>query len=223
MVNKVKTPALTKIITIQDKTLAIKTYLRLGKHEITRSWCQLKNLEKLDLSKNKYKGLLPSCLGNMTSLRFIDLSYNRFVGNIAFSPLPKLKSLEYLLDVLMAISGPLKLPSSAKLDMGLLDISNNDMRGEVPTNISAVFPNLIVLNMSRNVFDGCVPSSFDDLKSLEFLDLSNNNLSGQVPEELGAGSSSLLPISMGKMTTVRQVAMSKNHLGGSNTTGILQP
>ena len=53
------------------------------------------------------------------------------------------------------------------------------------------FPNLIVLNMSRNVFDGCVPSSLGDLKSLEFLDLSNNNLSGQVPQELGVGCSSL--------------------------------
>ncbi|CAA3030610.1 Hypothetical predicted protein, partial [Olea europaea subsp. europaea] len=38
--------------------------------------CELKNLQELDLSGIKYKGILPSCVANMTSLRLVDLSYN---------------------------------------------------------------------------------------------------------------------------------------------------
>ncbi|OMO66488.1 hypothetical protein COLO4_30542 [Corchorus olitorius] len=46
-------------------------------------------------------------------------------------------------------------------------------------------PRIISLNMSGSNLTGEIPSSFSDLKALEFLDLSNNELSGQVPEVLG--------------------------------------
>ena len=59
-------------------------------------WCELKNLQELDLTWNEFQGTIPSCLGNLTSLRLLDLSLNQFTGNIALSPLASLSSLKYL-------------------------------------------------------------------------------------------------------------------------------
>ncbi|KAA8535199.1 hypothetical protein F0562_030202 [Nyssa sinensis] len=59
----------------------------------SQGWCNLKNLELLDLSENDFEGMLPSCLGNLTSLRILDLSFNHFKGNVSLS---SLVSLEYI-------------------------------------------------------------------------------------------------------------------------------
>ncbi|KAG2667128.1 hypothetical protein I3760_15G097100 [Carya illinoinensis] len=58
--------------------------------------CELTNLQELDLGHNNFEGILPSCLASMTKLRVFDISSNRFNGSIDLSPLPSLKSLEYL-------------------------------------------------------------------------------------------------------------------------------
>ncbi|XP_052198377.1 receptor-like protein 15 [Diospyros lotus] len=57
---------------------------------------ELKTLQEIDLSYNELGGQLPWCLGNLTSLRFLDITSNQFSGNIVLSPLPNLISLEYL-------------------------------------------------------------------------------------------------------------------------------
>ncbi|KAM3283256.1 hypothetical protein P3S67_026901 [Capsicum chacoense] len=59
--------------------------------------CDLKYLEELSLSRDRFTGKLPPCLGNLTFLWVIDLTLNWFSGNIASSPLSRLLSLEYLL------------------------------------------------------------------------------------------------------------------------------
>ncbi|KAK0571638.1 hypothetical protein LWI29_019289 [Acer saccharum] len=43
---------------------------------------------------------------------------------------------------------------------------------------------LWTLNISKNDFDGCIPSSIGDMKELSTLDLSYNKLSGGIPEHL---------------------------------------
>ena len=58
--------------------------------------CALKKLEELDLSSNNFEGILPPCLTNLTSLRLLDISYNRFSGNLSLSPIASWTSLEYI-------------------------------------------------------------------------------------------------------------------------------
>ncbi|KAK4708456.1 hypothetical protein R3W88_029381 [Solanum pinnatisectum] len=60
-------------------------------------WCELKHIEELDFTVNNFEGALPSCLGNMTSLRWLSLAENYFMGNIASHSIwRRLTSLEYL-------------------------------------------------------------------------------------------------------------------------------
>ncbi|XP_055836310.1 receptor-like protein 13 [Solanum dulcamara] len=62
-----------------------------------QGWCELKNIQEVALINNNFEGTVPSCLGNLTSLRWLALDGNSFTGNIASYPLWRtLTSLEFL-------------------------------------------------------------------------------------------------------------------------------
>ncbi|XP_015160210.1 probable LRR receptor-like serine/threonine-protein kinase At4g36180 [Solanum tuberosum] len=62
-----------------------------------QGWCELKQIEELDFLDNNYGGTLPSCLENLTSLRWLCLAGNNLGGNIASHSIwRRLTSLEYL-------------------------------------------------------------------------------------------------------------------------------
>ncbi len=77
-----------------------------------------------------------------------------------------------------------KLPQSALSDtsLELLDISNNEITGALPSEIGKL-KNLRKLDASDNAMTG-VPAEVGQLSKLEVLDLSNNQLTG-LPYELG--------------------------------------
>ena len=59
-------------------------------------FCALKKLEEIELAGNGFEGMLPPCLNNLTSLSHLDISRNRFNGNLSSSPIANLTSLEYI-------------------------------------------------------------------------------------------------------------------------------
>ncbi|KAL4271367.1 hypothetical protein GQ457_13G028950 [Hibiscus cannabinus] len=61
---------------------------------IHKGCCDLKKLQVLDLSGNAFEGMLPNYLGNLTSLRELDVSHNQFSGNL--TPFSNLTSLRVL-------------------------------------------------------------------------------------------------------------------------------
>ncbi|MBA0779876.1 hypothetical protein Gotri_004062 [Gossypium trilobum] len=62
----------------------------------TQGWCYLKSLEELSLRRNALGGEITSCLGNLTSLRYLDIAGNYFTGNVADTPLTNLSMLQFL-------------------------------------------------------------------------------------------------------------------------------
>ncbi|KAG6729800.1 hypothetical protein I3842_01G050300 [Carya illinoinensis] len=73
--------------------------------------------------------------------------------------------------------------------MSRMDVSKNQMVGKLQENIGKMYPNLNYLNLSRNHFEGNLPSSIGDMTILEALDLSFNEFSGEIPRELASNAS----------------------------------
>ncbi|XP_022850728.1 LRR receptor-like serine/threonine-protein kinase GSO2, partial [Olea europaea var. sylvestris] len=132
-----------------------------------------------------WEGLVPSCLGNMTSLRFIDLSYNRFVGNIAFSPLPKLKSLEYL----SLRHNNFQVPISFELfsnhsNLRVIIAGTNQAIAETVSHNWIPTFQLQIFSMANCTGDLTIPKFLHYQFDLRMLDLSRNGLRGNFPSWL---------------------------------------
>lgn len=84
-----------------------------------------RNLEILNLGKNRFSGEIPPGLSRLTHLRVLDLSSNSFTGNLKFlTYFPNLEKL-YLADNMFAGKVPLSLRSFRNLRF--VDISGNNL------------------------------------------------------------------------------------------------
>ncbi|KAF5931561.1 hypothetical protein HYC85_027732 [Camellia sinensis] len=248
----------------------------LSENNFFASLCKLKKLEELALSHNLFEGILPSCLSNLRSLKFFDISLNQFTGNISPSLFGSLNSPEYIghnrfkglfsfgsfanhsnLEVVELISGNDKfeveteytywipmfqlkvlvlsncnlnklsgnvidlshsnlagsftnwllvnntrlevlnlrnnsfvgqfcLPSYRYINTYWIGVSNNLLSGKIQAKIWADLKGRPEngINLSRNAFEGGIPSSFGMMSELVVLDLSINNFLGEVPNQL---------------------------------------
>ncbi|KFK43047.1 hypothetical protein AALP_AA1G071400 [Arabis alpina] len=163
----------------------------------------LSKIGLLDLSHNKFNGIIPSCLGNMSFGRQrYHLGMETIGGGVTF-----LRSCQYAshLNYLKG-SGFFQLPPATVIDfltknrdeayqgnilddMYGLDLSSNQLSGEIPVEIGSLH-SIRSLNFSNNYLTGSIPDSISKLKDLESLDLSSNKLDGNIPTQL-AGLNSL--------------------------------
>ncbi|XP_058010232.1 receptor like protein 21-like [Hevea brasiliensis] len=113
-------------------------------------------LKVIDLSHNKLKERFPAwLLANNTRLEFLSLRNNSLIGQFHIQPYPLEKAIH-------------------------VDLSDNQIEGQLQENVGKQFPHLISLNLSKNAFEGSLPASICDITNLKELDLSFNNFSGEV-------------------------------------------
>ncbi|KAK2992418.1 hypothetical protein RJ640_022796 [Escallonia rubra] len=130
----------------------------------------------------KLYGSISSCVGNLTSLRTLQLGSNALTSYMP-STLGSVKDI-LLLDLSSNfLIGPLPQEIGSMKSIVRLQLSGNQFSGYIPTSIGEL-QNLFELSLSRNRLQGPIPESFADLVSLESLDLSLNNLSGTIPKSL---------------------------------------
>lgn len=134
------------------------------------------SLEWLYLSNNQLKGTLPNV---PASIQVIDLSYNRYSGNIpaAYSSLANLQQLE---------------------------LSYNQLTGSVPNFSGAT--SLQFLFLTQNNLTGTIPD-FSGASSLQYLYLDENNLTGTIPVSLWA-SNSITDINLSSNQLTGDIAIS---------------
>ncbi|GLT99577.1 hypothetical protein SLE2022_170080 [Rubroshorea leprosula] len=180
--------------------------LLLGKNHlkglIPKTICFLKEISIMDLSSNSFSGTIPSCLQNLT-FGVMDnygktLAQDQFQLSNTFTDENHIygdllrKNLNLLIDMEAAGLNEIYLVdknrgSSYKGSilnfMSALDMSCNDLTGEIPQEIGK-FTQIHALNFSHNRLMGLIPVTLSKLSQIESLDLCCNNLSGNIPPEL---------------------------------------
>ena len=110
--------------------------------------CSSGVVTRLIFPYNSLTGTIPTELGNLTSLTFLDLSRNSLTGSIP-SELGDLESLT------------------------ILDLGLNSLSGTIPTEFGNL-SNLTYLSLSYNSLSGAIPSEVTDLPNLETTGFAGN-------------------------------------------------
>ncbi|KAI4305067.1 hypothetical protein L6164_028456 [Bauhinia variegata] len=161
-------------------------------------------LRNNSLVVNSFEGNIPSSIGEMRQLMSLDLSNNRFIGEIAEQLITNCTYLQYLrlsnnflqgqiipksltqtwLEYLYLnnnnFSGKVEEAVGNITSLTVMDISNNSISGQIPSSIGRC-SFLKVLLMAENQLEGQIPSGLFNLQYLEILDLSHNKLSRSGP------------------------------------------
>ncbi|XP_077242723.1 receptor-like protein 1 [Tasmannia lanceolata] len=85
----------------------------------------------------------------------------------------------------------------------VLDISENNLSGSLPTNIGTLFPHWNYFNLSKNILQGRIPSSMCEIERLSILDLSSNNFSGEMPHQLTKNCTQLVYLNISRNNLFR--------------------
>ncbi|TYH82235.1 hypothetical protein ES332_D02G045200v1, partial [Gossypium tomentosum] len=178
-----------------------------------QGWCDLRNLEVLDVSRNALEGMLPHCFSNLTSLRELDISRNHFQIPLSFAPFANLSNLKALLinenKMVMEPSFYTSIPKfqleviclskcitsqqlSLKLrtflyyqyDLRYVDLSRNNFSGTVPTWLLENNTKLEVLILKGNSFTGPLSLPSATNSDVSFFDISQNKVQGQIPSNI---------------------------------------
>ncbi|KAK2404476.1 receptor protein EIX2 [Trifolium repens] len=160
------------------------------------NWLQTQNyLSFLLISNNNLTGKIPNLELNLTNYPIIDLSSNQLEGSIPSFLLQSAGldlSNNKFSDLVSFVCS-----KSKHSNLGGLDISNNELKGELPdcwNNLNS----LQYVDLSNNKLSGEIPYSMGALSSMEALILRNNSLSGQLTSALKNCSDKLAFLDLGQ-------------------------
>ncbi|XP_021800606.1 probable LRR receptor-like serine/threonine-protein kinase At4g36180 [Prunus avium] len=160
---------------------------------------------ELHLSSNKLEGPIPSVLSTAS---YLDLSYNKLSGSISFLCSSAAIGLFFLDLSSNNVSGQVPDCLTHLENLVMLDLSYNALSGKIPTTMGSVFQ-IETLKLRSNRFVGQLPSSLKNCTSLVLIDVGDNKLSGPIPKWLGVSLNYLVIL-----------MLSSNHFNGSLPTQI---
>ena len=117
--------------------------------KIPRTFCNLSNLQVLNLSKNKLEGTIPNGIGNLTNLVSLSFFNNNLEGDI-----------------------PESIYNLSKLNR--LILGKNNFTGTISPNVGNLV-DLQILSFTQNKMEGEVPDQINNLKKLKWFFLLGNN------------------------------------------------
>ncbi|KAL1533665.1 receptor kinase-like protein Xa21 [Salvia divinorum] len=150
--------------------------------------CGLKHrrVTALNLSGYDLAGTAAPHLGNLTFLRYLDISFNNFSGFLPFE-LSKLRRLKVMNVGANSFTGEMPTCGSIPREIGRLSYLrelhlgyNDGFQGGVPTEIGNL-SRLEILNIDNASLTRDIPSSIFNISFLTQLSLRDNGLSGSIP------------------------------------------
>uniref|UniRef100_A0A7N2R4B9 Uncharacterized protein n=1 Tax=Quercus lobata TaxID=97700 RepID=A0A7N2R4B9_QUELO len=159
---------------------------------------QLKVLLLSNCSLNKPTSNIPKFLFDQHELEVVDISYNKLNGSFPIWLLENNTRLQMLSLRSNSFVGQFHLPSYRSMDLCWLDVSDNNLDGQLQENIGKIIPKLEYLNLSRNYFEeyagnlllrgnnltGSLPKAVLNSSNLVTLDIRDNSFSGNIPKEI---------------------------------------
>ncbi|KAK7373855.1 hypothetical protein VNO80_07275 [Phaseolus coccineus] len=192
---------------IEDLGYSKLNFLLLkGNHitgDIPKQLCQLIDLTMLDLSDNKFSGEIPHCLGTMPFDNknldpLLKESKGIFVENSTNQTSKESKKEKASFT---SKRSTYTYMGSILAYMSGIDLSLNKLKGNIPYELGNL-TRIQALNLSHNDLIGHIPYSFTNLVQTESLDLSFNKLSGEIPPKLNI------------LTSLEVLSVAHNNLSG---------
>ncbi|KAK6133491.1 hypothetical protein DH2020_032784 [Rehmannia glutinosa] len=151
---------------------------------IPESFGTFQKLVVLSLMENLLEGAIPSFLGNISTLKQLNLSYNPFSPGRIPPEFGNLTNLEVLWLTETNLVG--EIPGSlGRLSRLIdLDLAYNSLTGVIPSSVTELTA-AVQLELYNNSLTGELPSrGWSNMTSLRRLDASMNELTGSIPAEL---------------------------------------
>ncbi|PHT90127.1 hypothetical protein T459_05240 [Capsicum annuum] len=207
----------------ENKIIIINLYGNRLKGKVPTSLINCRYLKFLDLGHNELNDTFPSWLGGIPDLQILSLRSNKLHGPISDSRTDNLFAQIRVIDLssngfsenlpasLFENFQAMKIIVTTKgLDQELprvltteiiINLSRNRFEGYLPRIIGDLV-GLRTLNLSHNDLEGVIPTSLQHLSILESLDLSSNKIGGEIPQQLVS------------LTFLAVLNLSHNHLVG---------
>jgi hypothetical protein len=147
--------------------------------EIPTSIGDLTFLTWLDLSRNNITGAMPSSIGNLAHLVYLSLENNMISGVIPSSLGFHTSPLKYLFLGSNQLYGVIPSSFGDLPALEFLSLKNNRLVSDIPVSLG-VLSLISYLDLGHNQFSGVVPPLFKDLSTLTYLSLENNNFTGNI-------------------------------------------
>ncbi|KAL7205006.1 hypothetical protein ACSBR2_018014 [Camellia fascicularis] len=222
---------------------------------ISGEMARLHRLNAVDFGDNNFSGGVPSWFGNLPKLQYLRLANNRFTGSVppSIGNISTLESLN-LRSNFLERRVPEEIGHLSKLKMlrmgynnlsgsipptifnisslEWIDFTYNMMSGSLPEDLCVFLPKLEILALSKNEFDGQIPSTLGECRELQIISLSYNKLIGFISKAIGnltllqilylGGNNfkGLIPEEIGELPNVRELVLSTNNLMGAIPTSI---
>jgi len=136
----------------------------------------------LDLVSTGLSGTIPTDLGELVNLTYLNLGYNNLTGEIP-SEIGNLINLDQINLYGNELTGSIPEEIGNLRNLISIDLYDNNLTGEIPPEITNV-TTLIRIQLDNNQLTGSIPEDIGNLTNLDMLYLHNNQLSGTVPESI---------------------------------------